>query len=85
MERKVWRYHDYESRLDYTTKRATIKNALQKVHYMASDYDQLAISAMAKCKEFMDLNYPKGILKHYCTRMFVETRVMTWIEIRFRL
>jgi hypothetical protein len=52
VERKVWRYHDYESRLDYTTKRATIKNALQKVHSMASDYDQLAISAMAKCKEF---------------------------------
>jgi len=52
---------------------------------MASDNDQLAISAMAKCKEFMNLNYPKGILKHFCTKMFNQTRVMTWIEIRSKL
>ena len=33
----IWRYHDYRSRLDYTTKRAILISTLRKVDKMASD------------------------------------------------
>ena len=79
---KVWRYHDYRSRLDYTTKRATIKCALRKANDMASDAEQLFISARAKCEEFLDLGYPSGILRHMCTRILYETENPTWREVR---
>ena len=47
----VWRYHDYRSRLDYPTKRATLMGALRKVDKMASDSTQRRIGALAKCKQ----------------------------------
>ena len=65
----IWRYHDYRSRLDYATKRAIIQAALKKVHNMASDDAQLFISAKAKCREFLSLGYPAGILRYMCAMM----------------
>ena len=38
--------------------------ALKKVEKMASDNDELEFSALAKCKEFLNLGYPRGILRH---------------------
>ena len=77
-ERKVWRYHHYRSRLDYTTKRATMMATLRKVHLMASDGKQLLHSILAKCKEFYDLEYPPGILRHMCRIIAHETGHPMW-------
>ena len=79
--RKIWRYHDYRSRLDFTTKRATIQAALNKVHLMASDSDQLVQSAKAKCREFLTLGYPPGLLRYLCTKLQHTTGVNTWREV----
>ena len=52
---KIWRYHHYNSRLDYTTKRSILFSTLRKTNKMASDDEQLQISAIAKCNEFLRL------------------------------
>jgi hypothetical protein len=46
----VWRYHHYYSGLPYRMKRATrmAMHAPQEVHLMASDSEQLMVSAVAK-------------------------------------
>ena len=56
----VWRYHHYRSRVDYATKRATVFSTLRKVDRMASDPEQLTISAMAKCKAKNFFHPPGG-------------------------
>jgi hypothetical protein len=33
----------------------------------------------AKCKEFIDLEYPPGILKFMCVRLYHETRDTVWL------
>ena len=43
-------------------KRATLMATLRKVHLMASDSEQLMVSAIAKLQEFLDLEYTIGIL-----------------------
>ena len=65
-EPKVWRYHHYLSALDYATKRGVLASTLLKVEKMASDPQQLRISALAKCTEFLQLGYPMGIIKYLC-------------------
>ena len=75
---KVWRYHDYRSRLDYTTKRATISASLKRVDHNASNATQLRISAMAKCKEWISLGYPPGILQHLCATIAFTTKNDNW-------
>ena len=65
-ELRVWRYHHYNSHIDLTTKKATFLATLKKVHQMASDSQQLHISAEAKLKEFANLSYPSRIRKHQC-------------------
>ena len=52
---KIWRYHHYYSQIDYKIKRATLLAALRKVHHMASDKQQLTLSALAKLREFAEL------------------------------
>ena len=81
-ERKVWKYHDYRSRLEYNTKRAIINTTLQKVHKMASNNTQLIISGIAKCNEFLELQYPPGILRYMCTRLAYVTSNSAWFRIR---
>ena len=84
-DRKVWRYHDYRSRMDYTVKRATIMSTLRKVNAMASDDVQLILSAKAKCREFLDLNYPAGILRHMCSTIARDTANMAWLTVKHSL
>ena len=48
---KVWRYQHYSSYGGYYQKRATLFACLRKVHAMASDEEQLKISACAKLRE----------------------------------
>ena len=79
---KVWRYHHYRSRLDYATKRATLLSALRKAYIMGSDSEQRAIGIQAKCKEFLDLEYPPGILKYMCVKLFHETGDLVWMVTR---
>ena len=84
-ESKVWRYHHYNSRLDYTTKRAILFSTLRKVHKMAINSKQLHISAIAKCKEYIKLHYPVGILKYMCAIMARETANYIWLQVRREL
>ena len=78
----IWRYHDYRSRRDYSTKRAIISGALTKVAQMCSDDTQLYISGLAKCEEFCRLHYPRGILKYLCKAQAFRTGNRVWFDIR---
>ena len=49
---------------------------------MASDPEQLTISAMAKCKEFLDLEYPPGILRYMCAALARETGHSSWSTVK---
>jgi hypothetical protein len=81
----VWRYHDYRSRLDYPTKRATLMGALRKVDKMASDSTQRRIGALAKCKEFLKLGYPPGTLRFMCRSLAYSTQHMEWLDVHHEL
>ena len=80
--REIWRYHNYESDLKYNVKRAVVLGILQVVHKMASNESQLFISAMAKVMEFVQLGYPKGIMKYMCAIMARDTDNITWRRVR---
>ena len=45
-------------------------------------YKQLTISAMAKCKEFLDLEYPPGILRYMCAALARETGHNSWSTVK---
>ena len=81
----VWRYHAWRSQLDYTTKRAILMSTLRKVDAMASDSQQLAISACAKCREFLRIGYPRGILRYMCAVLERETGHHAWRTVRAQL
>jgi hypothetical protein len=81
-ERKIWRYHHYLSDLPYQMKRATLLTTLRKVHRMASDSDQLALSALSKLREFAQLQYPAGIRRFMCAIMARDTSDLTWRLVR---
>ena len=63
-------------------KRATLLATLRKVHRMASDSKQLAISALGKLDEFAELRYPVGIRKFMCAIMARDTSDLTWRLVR---
>ena len=63
-------------------KRATLLATLRKVHLMASDPEQLMVSAIAKLQEFLDLKYPIGILRFMCAIMARDYSDITWRRIR---
>jgi hypothetical protein len=79
---KIWRYNHYRSALPYKAKRATLLATLRKVHGMASDGPQLFRSAMAKLREFKNLQYPIGILRFFCAIMARDTCDLTWRRVR---
>ena len=60
-------------------------STLRKVDGMASDPQQLALSARAKCREFLRLGYPKGILRHMCAVLERETSHRAWRSVRAQL
>ena len=80
-EYKVWRYHHYLSALDYATKRGVLTSTLLKVEHMASDTQQLRISALAKCTEFLELGYPIGMIKYLCGNCARESGYHTWYHV----
>ena len=82
---KIWRYHHYQSALDYGTKRGILASCLKKVEKMASNPSELRISALAKCAEFLALGYPIGILKFFCGTRARESGLHTWYEVSRRL
>ena len=63
-------------------KRATLIAALRKVHEMASDPSELFISARAKLLEFVQLQYPVGILRFMCAIMARDYCDLTWRIVR---
>ena len=81
----VWRYHHYQSRLDYATKRATVLSALRKAFTMSSDSEQALIGIKAKCAEFLRLGYPQGILKYMCLRLSKEMPDSAWHYVRMTI
>ena len=82
--KKIWRYHDYSSYGSYVKKRATMFNCLRKVAKSASDEHQLFYSALAKLKEFEQLNYPVGIRRFACTILARDTGNDAWLQVRSR-
>ena len=55
---------------------------LRKVHAMASDEEQLKISALAKLREFERLAYPVGIRKFACAVLARDTECTMWWRVR---
>ena len=53
--------------------------ALRKAFDMGSDSEQKLIGIQAKCKEFINLEYPPGILKFMCVRLYHETGHTVWL------
>ena len=82
---RVWRYHDYRSHLDYTTKRVVLLSTLRKVDKMCSDADMRLESAVTKCKEFLRLGYPEGIIRYMCALVARDTRHVEWLDVRRHL
>ena len=82
IERKVWRYHHYESGLPYDMKRATMLATLRKVHKMASNNNMLVKSALAKLNEFRELGYPAGIRRFMCAILARDYRNTYWRYVR---
>ena len=81
-ERKIWRYHHYDSALPYEMKRATMMATLRKVHKMASNNKMLTDSAIAKLNEFRDLGYPQGIRKFMCAILARDNHSTYWRYVR---
>ena len=79
---KVWRYQHFSSYGGYSQKRATLFACLRKVHAMASDEEQLKISALAKLREFERLAYPVGIRKFACAVLARDTECTMWWRVR---
>ena len=77
---KVWRYQHWYSATSFTLKRSILLAALKKVHFMASDHEQLAISARAKVQEFMNAGYPFGVIKFMCSSMATTTGERVWLD-----
>ena len=53
--------------------------ALRKAFDMGSDSEQKLIGIQAKCKEFINLEYPPGILKFMCVRLYHQTGHTVWL------
>jgi hypothetical protein len=79
---KVWRYQHFHSHGPYLQKRALLTTCLKKVHKMASDAQLLETSGLAKVKEFLDLKYPRCVVKAACGYMAATTGERTWLNVR---
>ena len=77
-----WRYAHFYSHSSLTQKRSTLIATLRKVHMMASDKSKLFNSAKRKLEEFLNLEYPIGMLWKACSRIAREECEGTWISIR---
>ena len=80
--RKIWRYHHYDSGLPFYMKKAGIMMCLKKVHHMANDDQARITTGLHRLKEFMDLGYPIKLLQHLCAIMARDTGDRAWIQVR---
>jgi hypothetical protein len=80
--KRVWRYMHYRSHAPYLQKRALVTSCLKKVHSMASDTHALKSSAHAKIHEFLQLQYPKHMLRSACTYVAATTNTRAWLDVR---
>ena len=79
---KIWRYQHYCSHGSGTGKTAVLKGCLTKVHRMASDKQQLQVSAICKLQEFARLEYPWTVINGACKYMAISTQMPVWFDIR---
>ena len=79
---KVWRYQHFNSYSPMGQKKALVKACLRKVHNMASNDQVRTMSAIHKLQEFIDLEYPKPILKQMCNHVATTTGNGIWLDIR---
>ena len=81
-EVKVWRYMHLHSNAPFVYKRATLTACLRKVHRMASDTDNLCVSALDKVAEFRRLRHPLGLLRKACAYLAATSGVRQWLDVR---
>ena len=81
-QRRVWRYHHFESYSNSTHKKATLMASLRKVHAYASDQRQIYLSATAKLQEFTDLKYPRNMRREACSVLAHDTGNTIWYRVR---
>ena len=81
-DNKIWRYQHYESNSPEGQKQATLAASLTKAHKYASDIEMLREGAIAKINEFVALDYPTGVLKRACGKMWASTREPEWLRIK---
>ncbi len=77
----IWRYHHFESQMDYRIKRATVMATLRKVDLHASSPSQLYGSALSKISEFLRKGYPAGTLRYMCAILAKETKNLCGIAL----
>ena len=69
-EPKVWRYAHYSSYTPWASKRSVMISTLKKVNKMASNEENLVMSAYCKLKEFAKLRYPIPALLRACSVVY---------------
>ena len=83
-DRKVWRYHDFDSYVPYIQKKSTMIATLKKVQNMAGSKNELWESAEDKLREFARIGYPMRVRRYVCYRMYKETGDETWVGVATR-
>ena len=78
---KVWRYAHYSSYTPWASKRSVMISTLKKVNKMASNEENLVMSAYCKLKEFAKLRYPIPALLRACSVVAVTTRNPAWFQV----
>ena len=77
-EKRVWRYHSFDSYTTTEQKRSTMVATLKKVDFMASDDFERFESARDKLREFADLGYPTKMRREACGVLIRERPSMAW-------
>ena len=78
----IWRYAHFDSYAPLSQKRGVLLSTMKKTHRMTSDCNQLIISAVQKLYEFVQIAYPKWVIRKVCNNMASTTREPTWFKIR---
>ena len=82
---KTWRYAHFKDHTAFAQKRSVLQATLMKVHNLASDNENIYVSAKQKLAEFRRLQYPERMLWTACTTVGVRTRRRIWFTIRDEL
>ena len=77
-EKKMWRYHSFDSYTTTEQKRSTMLATLKKVDFMASDEIERFYSAVDKLREFEALGYPANMRRGACGVLLKERASLAW-------